>query len=61
MDSFQYVNILADNLFASASDLRMNSFTFQQDNDPKHTSKLAKSFFVDQKIPVCLGQLNRQI
>jgi hypothetical protein len=52
MDSFQYANFLAHNLFASASDLQMNSFTFQQDNDPKRTSKLAKSFFVDKNIPV---------
>jgi hypothetical protein len=34
----KYSEILDENLFQSAKDLRLGqSFTFQQDNDPKHT------------------------
>jgi hypothetical protein len=44
MDSKKYVNILSNNLKASASVMELENFIFQQDNDPKHTSKLAKKF-----------------
>jgi transposase len=52
MDAAEYCSILSDNLFASVKKLKMNSFIFQQDNDPKHTSKLAKSFFVEKNVEV---------
>lgn len=52
MNAAEYCSILSDNLLASVEELKMNSFIFQQDNDPKHTSKLAKSFFVDNNIEV---------
>ena len=39
MNSTKYQDILATKLFASARKLRLGrSWTFQQDNDPKHTS-----------------------
>ncbi|KAG0429426.1 Transposable element Tcb1 transposase [Dictyocoela muelleri] len=50
MDSASYVNILTNNLNTSARIMGLESYTFQQDNDPKHTSKLAKRFFSDKNI-----------
>lgn len=48
-----YVEILANNLRPSAQTLGLRrNFWFQQDNDPKHTSKLAKEWFVMNKIEV---------
>ena len=42
MDSNQYVSILADGLLPSIGDLDIwEEMIFQQDNDPKHTSKFA--------------------
>jgi hypothetical protein len=45
MDATKYVSILADNLRQSASNMGLLDFIFQQDNDPKHTSRLAEAFF----------------
>jgi len=40
MDSIKYQQILNENITASARKLKMGSgWTFQQDNDPKRTSK----------------------
>jgi hypothetical protein len=40
MNGAKYREILDENLLQSAQDLRlMRRFTFQQDNDPKHTAK----------------------
>ena len=30
--------------------MELNTFIFQQENDPKHTSKLAKQYFNDKSI-----------
>lgn len=49
----KYVDLLINNLFMSINDLKMeNNYVFQQDNDPKHTSRKAKEFFESQRIPV---------
>ena len=40
MKGERYREILDENLLQSAHDLRLRQrFTFQQDNDPKHTAK----------------------
>jgi DDE superfamily endonuclease len=52
MDRFEYCDILANNLATSASEMGLESFIFQQDNDPKHTSKHLKEFFKEKKIEV---------
>jgi transposase len=53
MDRFLYVDILKNNLKQSVKKLKLGrNFIFQQDNDPKHTSKLARQFFKDNKTEV---------
>ena len=41
----KYCTILSENLKVSARLLDVDQFVFQQDNDPKHTSNLAKTYF----------------
>lgn len=51
MTGAKYVQILQENLFDSAVEMGLGrDFVFQQDNDPKHTSKLARKFFEDNNI-----------
>ena len=52
MDALKYIKILDTNLIESARIMGLNSFIFQQDNDPKHKSKLATEYFNDKKIKV---------
>ena len=52
MDANQYVKILGDHLLSSMeeSEISLEDLIFQQDNDPKHTSKTAKQWFEDHDI-----------
>jgi len=52
MDADQYVDILKENLLPSMeeSSISMEECIIQQDNDPKHTSKKAKTWMEDNQI-----------
>jgi len=51
MDRFMYRDILNANLYQSAAKLGIvDNFLFQQDNDPKHTSKLIHEYLTENGI-----------
>ena len=53
MDSDQYIEILKGGLHKSARKLGLRrGWLFQQDNDPKHTSKKTKAYFRSARIRV---------
>ena len=48
----EYRKILIHHLVSSANRLNPEGFIFQQDNDPKHTSNVAKKYLQNKKIGV---------
>jgi hypothetical protein len=52
MDAKYYETILSNNLEPSVDMMGLESFIFQQDDDPKHTAKLAQKFFAKKNVDV---------
>ncbi|CAJ0940636.1 unnamed protein product [Ranitomeya imitator] len=53
MNVVKYRDILDENLFQSALDLRFGRmFTFQQDSDPKHTAKITKEWLQNNSVTI---------
>ena len=56
MNRAKYREILDENLLQSALDLRLGlRFTFQQDNDTKHTAKTVQEWLRDNSLNVLEG------
>ena len=61
MDGGKYREILEGNLFQSSRDLRLGwRFTFQQDNDPKHTAKATLEWFKGEHLKSWNGLVKAQ-
>lgn len=52
MNSVKFTDILAINLFSSASEMCIRYFLMQKDDDPKHTSAFTRQFLKDKNVKV---------
>ena len=52
MDKYKYINIIRHSLNNSAKKMNLETFKFQQDNDPNHKSKYAQEYFENKNIQV---------
>ncbi|KAL0871405.1 hypothetical protein ABMA27_005136 [Loxostege sticticalis] len=52
MDQFQYKNILEETMLPYAEGVLPVIWTFQHDNDPKHTARTVKEFLTAQSVSV---------
>ena len=52
MDQNIYKGIMKDIMLPHAKDKMLRGWTFQHDNDPKHTSKLVTEFLAQKKVRI---------
>ncbi|CAK9801639.1 Transposable element Tcb1 transposase [Anthophora quadrimaculata] len=52
MDRFVYRDILQNHMLPFANEKMLSGWSFQHDNDPKHSSKLVKTFLAEQNVNV---------
>lgn len=52
MDQHRYKEIMENEMIPFADDNMPVTYVFQQDNDPKHTSRLVKSFLSESNVSV---------
>ena len=58
MDSIKYQEILGENVMPSVRKLKLGCYwTFQQDNDPKHTSKSTEAWFQKKSSKIVMTTL----
>ena len=55
MDGPFYVNILQTQLLPAAQRMYGRNWRLQQDNDPKHTSRVAKEFIAEMGFELLTG------